>query len=206
LAELVVVPTKTTRRFYEVVVLLLALNKHYKGFAIKKGDDLPHSGGEGSDEDLFRNFVSRLGQICDSRPGGSTVTAFTILQHPDKIEYVFGSNRRTEVELETTKAYIRAVINSLRASSYSEDDQQREDCLSTLLRDILIFNRLRVQSYLNGLTTDLEACIAICGGESSFIGKFRTCHFIESAFLTSARFRRESTGKDGTNAGTGSAC
>ncbi len=164
---------KTNRRFYEVIVLLLALNKGYKGTFSKKSNDLPHSAGENV-EDLFHNFVSRLGQICDSRPGGSTVTAFAVLQHPDKVEYVFGSNGRKTVELETTRAYIRAILTSLKESSSCEDDDQREEYLSNLLRDVLVFNRERIQRYLNGLATALESCIAICGKESSSAGEFET--------------------------------
>jgi hypothetical protein len=156
-------------------VLLLALNEAYKDSASKKTiNDLPHTAGEDSDEKLFHNFVSRLGQICDSRPGGSTVTAFVVLQHPDKVEYVFGSNRRKTVELETTRAYIRAILTSLKESSSCEDDDQREEHLSNLLRDVLVFNRERIHRYLSGLTAALEKCLAICGQESSPTGEFET--------------------------------
>ena len=158
------------------------MNEGYKGTASKKSNDLPHSAGEDSDEQLFRNFVSRLGQICDSRPGGSTVTAFVVLQHPDKLEYVFGSNRRKNVELETTRAYIHAVLSSLRESSHCEDDDQREEYLSNLLRDVLMFNRERVQRYLKGLTAALEACITISVTESSSSGEFKICLLFHSLF------------------------
>jgi hypothetical protein len=151
------------------------LNEGYKGTANKKNNELPHNTGENSDEHLFHNLVSRLGQICDSRPGGSTVTAFAVLQHPDKVEYVFASNMRKKVELETTRAYINAILASLRESSYCEDDDQREKYLSNLLRDVLTFNRERIKRYLNGLTAALEACIAICGTESSSTGEFEIC-------------------------------
>jgi hypothetical protein len=170
------------RRFYEVVALLLALNIGYKGTVSRKNNDLPHSTGEDSDEDLFHNFVSRLGQICDSRPGGSTVTAFTVLQHPDKVEYVFGSNGRKHVELESTRAYIHAVLTSLRKSSNCEDDDEREEYLGDLLRDVLMFNRERVKRYLNGLKAALELCIAICGEESSSTSEFEICLLFHPLF------------------------
>jgi hypothetical protein len=162
------------RRFYEVIVLLLALNEGYRSTSSRKSNDLPHGTGEDSDELLFQNFVSRLGQICDSRPGGSTVTAFVVLQHPDKVEYVFGSNRRKHVELETTRAYIRAILMSLGESSDCEYGDQRDESLSSLLRDVLIFNRERIRCYLNGLTIALEACIAICETETSSNGEFHS--------------------------------
>jgi hypothetical protein len=148
------------------------LNKGYSGTTSKKSNDQPYSLEESSDAQLFHNFVSRLGQICDSRPRGATVTAFAVLQHPDKVEYVFGSNRRTTVELETTRAYVGAILSSLRESSDCEDDDRREECLRNVLRDVLTFNRERIKRYLNGLSDALEACIAICGIESSSACEF----------------------------------
>lgn len=150
---------------------------------------MPHDTGEGSDDLLFQNFVSRLGQICDSRRGGYTVTAFVVLQHPDKVEYVFGSNRRNRVELETTRAYIRAILISLRESSDCEDDDKREEYLSSLLRDVLMFNCQRIRWYLNGLTDALEACISICETGSSSNSEFETCPLFNPPFLTSTRFK-----------------
>ena len=143
---------------------------------------MPHASGEDSDENLFHNFVSRLGQICDSRPGGFTVTAFTVLQHPDKVEYVFGSNRRKPVELESTRAYIHAILTSLRKSPNCEDDDEREEYLDDLLRDVLMFNRERVKRYLNGLTASLELCVTICGEESSSTGELDTCLLFHPLF------------------------
>jgi hypothetical protein len=151
---------------------------------------MPHGTGEDSDELLFQNFVSRLGQICDSRPGGTTVTAFVVLQHPDNVEYVFGSNRRKYVDLETTRAYINAILISLRKSLDCEDDEEREGYLSDLLRDILMFNRERIRCYLNGLTEALEACIAIFETEGSSKSEFETYPpLFNSQFLTSTRFK-----------------
>ena len=177
------------RQFYKVVVLLLALNEGYKGTASRKSNDLPHSSAEGSDEDLFHNFVSRLGQICDSRPGGFTVTAFAVLQHPDRVEYAFGSNRRQPVELESTRAYIHAILTGLRKSSKCEDDDERERYLGDLLRDVLMFNRERVKRYLNGLTATLKFCIKICGEESSTAGELNTCLLFHPLFLMPTRLK-----------------
>jgi hypothetical protein len=146
---------------------------------------MPHGTGDDSDELLFQNFVSRLGQICDSRPHGSTVTAFVVIQHPDKVEYVFGSNRRTHVELETTRGFINGILISLRQSSDCEDDEQRMKYLSKLLRDVLMFNYERIRCYLNSLTNALVACIANCETVSSLNGEFETSPLFNSLFLTS---------------------
>ncbi|KAK0610566.1 hypothetical protein B0T17DRAFT_118323 [Bombardia bombarda] len=162
--------SKTNRRFYELILLLWALKQGYRGsIQFKKSTDLPHGGHQESDEQLFHNFVSRLGQICDSRKGigGSTVTAFAVLQHPSNSEFVFASNRRKTVELETVRAYIHSILISLREASNCEDDDEREEYLANLLRDVLIFCRERVKCYLKGLMDALKSCIAICERQGS---------------------------------------
>ena len=150
---------------------------------------MAHGTGEDSDELLFQNFACRLGQICDSRPHGSTVTAFVVLQHPDKVEYVFGSNRRTQVELETTRGYINGILISLRQSSDCENDEKRTNYLSKLLRDVLMFNCERIRCYLKSLTDALVACIANCETASSVNGEFETSPLFNTLFLMSNRFK-----------------
>lgn len=152
-------PTKI-RRFYEPIVLLQALNEANKNKTIKKADEVARTSDLDSEE-LFRNFVSKLAQICDWRPKGFTVTAFVVLQYPDRIQYVFGSNQRKPAELEAVQGYITSILRWLREKS-SEDDNERETALAQLLRDILIFNRERIRVYLKGLIAALESCIAIC--------------------------------------------
>lgn len=156
--------SKANRRFYEIVVLLLALNNAYKDHANRRTIDLTR-GTEQEPEEMFRNFVSKLGQICDARPKGFTVTAFVVLQFPDKVQYVFGSNQRPTVELEIVKGYICSILSSLRDMSMGEDDEERETFLAPLLRDILMFNRERIKSYINQLVRALETCIGICEKE-----------------------------------------
>lgn len=93
------------------------------------------------------------------------------------------------MELETTRAYIRAILISLRLSSDCEDDDEREEYLSNLLRDILVFNRERIRCYLNGLTSALEACIAIYETENSSNGEFETYPLFNPPFLMLTLFK-----------------
>lgn len=158
------VSPKANRRFYELIVLLQALNKAYKDSANRKAVDLAR-GTEQEPDEMFRNFVSKLSQICDARPGGFTVTSFAVLQFPDKVQYVFGSNQRSTVELETVKAYISSILSSLRDISTSGENEEGEAFLAPLLRDILIFNHGRIKNYISKLVRALETCIAICGSE-----------------------------------------
>ncbi len=148
---------------------MLALNRAHIYASGEKGNDLPHDL-EQPQEQLFLNFLCRLGQICDSRPGGHTVTAFTVLQRTDKVEYVFASNKRTLPELESVKGYVGSILKSLRYISECDDDDQLQEFLSSLLRDILAFNRDRVKRYLIGMKAALGTCIEICGKEGSLQG------------------------------------
>ncbi|KAL8296114.1 hypothetical protein RB601_003646 [Gaeumannomyces tritici] len=157
---------KPDRRLWAFIVLLLALNKAYKDAVGEKQTDLHHGSELDTPEQLFHNFVSRLGQICDSRPGGFTVTAFAVAQRPDsKVEYVFGSNTRSPIEGGCVKGYISSILESLRDASESVD--QRGEFVSGLLREVLTFNRDRVKCYLNGLTNALKTCLDVCEKEGS---------------------------------------
>ncbi|KAH8880810.1 hypothetical protein GQ53DRAFT_889572, partial [Thozetella sp. PMI_491] len=110
----------------------------------------------------FHHFVSRLGQICDARPGGHTVTAFTVIQRVDKIQYVFGSNRRKHAELESVKGFVGSILKTLHGAFMCENDEESEEMTDNLLRDVLLFNRDRVKRYLKGLNEALVACIDLC--------------------------------------------
>lgn len=37
-------------------------------------------------DELFKDFVNKLCQICDNKPRGSTVTAISVLQYPDRVQ------------------------------------------------------------------------------------------------------------------------
>lgn len=39
-----------------------------------------------SPEEVFKNFVNKLCQICDNKPGGNAVTAISVLQYPDRVQ------------------------------------------------------------------------------------------------------------------------
>jgi hypothetical protein len=166
---------KSNRKLSASVVLLLALNKAHKHSTGGKSHDLQYGSGLFTSEQLFANFVSRLGQICDARPGGFTVTASVVLQHNAKIEYVFGSNRRSPGELGTLKGYITSILESLRSATTCESEDQEEKHLGNLLREILRFNRERVANYLKHLNKDLEICLDLCRKENSSSGESGTC-------------------------------
>jgi hypothetical protein len=145
------------------VVLLLALNRTYQRNGNRKATDAPLNPSL-QPEEIFHAFMDKLGQVCDSRPGGFTFTAFTVLQLPEGPQYVFASNRRGPVELETTKAYTYALLKSVGEMADAGDDDQDKIFESTILRDILAFCRDRVRCYLNSFADALNTCIERCDG------------------------------------------
>lgn len=77
---------KLQRRFYEPLVLLLALTQacmhtHAPRVPDSLTEPLSHSL-----EELFKDFVNKLCQICDNKPGGNAVTAISVLQYPDRVQ------------------------------------------------------------------------------------------------------------------------
>lgn len=77
---------KLQRRFYEPLVLLLALTQACKyNNAPRPPDSLAEVLSHSPDE-LFKDFVNKLCQICDNKPHGSTVTAISVLQYPDRMQ------------------------------------------------------------------------------------------------------------------------
>lgn len=77
---------KLQRRFYEPLVLLLALTQacmhnHAPRVPESLTEVLPHS-----PDELFKDFVNKLCQICDNKPGGNAVTAISVLESPDRVQ------------------------------------------------------------------------------------------------------------------------
>lgn len=77
---------KLQRRFYEPLVLLLALTQacmhnHTPRVPESLTEVRPHS-----PDELFKDFVNKLCQICDNKPGGSAVTAISVLEYPDRVQ------------------------------------------------------------------------------------------------------------------------
>ncbi|KAK3934142.1 hypothetical protein QBC46DRAFT_359230 [Diplogelasinospora grovesii] len=180
------VTPKAVRRFREPVIFLVALNLNHKR-NLKRNNDAPRSLESETDE-VFHNFVCKLGQICDWRPGGDTVTSFAVQQHPDKVEYVFGCNYRRPIPLRTVHGFITSILETLRDVREIENEEQQDVFESSLLRDILEHSRSRVKCYLNGLAASTEACIDLCKAENTKQAhehRERFCHIRDAVALAS---------------------
>lgn len=117
-------------------------------------------------EELFRYFVYKLAQMCDSSRGGSTVTAVAVLKGPEGPEYVFASNDRDGEELLDTKRHIgdilRFVGTSIEKPEANKSKAPAKPLKKMVLWNILWFNRQRVRVYVNCAAKHLEQCIQHC--------------------------------------------
>jgi hypothetical protein len=115
-------------------------------------------------------FVNKLAQICDSRFGGKTVTAFAVLQ-PGSVEYRFGCNERKASALGRVKLYITEVLDTLGNAGPDHVEQAATDphtpLFSQLLEKIVKFNRPRIERYVDDLASSLEICIEESSREDS---------------------------------------
>ncbi|ETS74938.1 hypothetical protein PFICI_13422 [Pestalotiopsis fici W106-1] len=106
-----------------------------------------------SSQQAFQAFVNKLAQACDSRPGGDTVTAVTILRDADNFPwYVVACNFRSKEALQGTKAFLDSLLRMIR----DEQDMGRRPLLKQILWQLLSFSFPRVKLYLNNLLSHLR--------------------------------------------------
>ncbi|KAK0666630.1 hypothetical protein QBC41DRAFT_148077 [Cercophora samala] len=176
------------KRLYEPLLLLCCL---YRIFSEKKDGvklpDLDSPDGRTS-QGTFACFVNKLSQVCDSQRGGDTVTAFAVLQ-TGSIEYRFTSNQRTPDEFELTKRYVETILTTLGEAQDNvirDARDKAEDCeiFSTLIREVLQFNRPRIMEYHieHQFAKHLDFCIEACRG-SDFAARLEVLKSLTGATL-----------------------
>lgn len=110
-------------------------------------------------EQLFHDFMNKMTQICDVNPGGATVTAAVALQYPDRVQYRFASNQRTETELERVRLFVDDILQTLQ-------DLTEKSSLSIkirVLQKVIAFNRPRLQVYVKAVASQSERCLKTAG-------------------------------------------
>jgi hypothetical protein len=139
---------------------------------------------EQSPERAFHDFVNKFAQLCDTERGGNTITALTVIQYPDHIQYRFTSNQRHREELDRTQIFIASILNALGKA-------ERGDLLSitsNILRKSVSFTRPRVQYYVNALKRQVTSCISGCQTENADECKCNDINLISDILpLSSAR-------------------
>lgn len=153
--------SRVIHKFYEPVVLLVALNHATSETAAPNILDAPVN--HDDPKQVFHTFVYKLAHVCDSAKGGSSVTSFVVLQdgrNEDIVHYWFASNQRTQQELETTATFVRTLLR--KVGQTPENPSQQSSVPEDLLWDVLRFNCPRISYYLRELKSQVTKCLDIC--------------------------------------------
>lgn len=148
---------KDRKRFYEPIVLLLAITKAFMKTQEPKVlghvPDVFHTL-----EQLFHEFMNELAHICDNHggPGGKTVTAAVALQYYDHLEYRFASNQRDGEKVAQVKDFIESILTTLQAWTETDSELVR----ARVLRKVVAFNRPRLEVYVRAIYTQSQLCLA----------------------------------------------
>ncbi|KAK6224118.1 hypothetical protein LQW54_000265 [Pestalotiopsis sp. IQ-011] len=160
-AESPAVPIQWTNKvyfkFYEPVVLLEALNTAARETAVSTTTN--ESNRTNDPVDLYHAFVYKLAHVCDNAPGGETVTSVMILRTGSTgFCYYFGSNQRSEQQLDDTKEYVGSLLQLVRDSPSRSSEPSLEH--DPVLRLVLLFNQERLTGYLSRLELYARECLA----------------------------------------------
>ena len=153
---------KLANRFYEPIVFLFCLNKAWKKSQHAKAPDLSFDMAQ-SLEHNFHCFVNKLGQLCDREPHGNSVTAFVVLKCPEGIQYRFASNNQDEKQLIRAKSFVVEVLETLGRA----EEDELEDRISLILRNLLSFTRPRIEAYIKSLKANSALCMVACVREDT---------------------------------------
>jgi hypothetical protein len=172
------VAAKLANRFYEPMVLLLALNQAYSHNRKPRTQDWTPEVPQSAEHD-FHRFVDKLAQLCHNERGGGSITAFVVLKLPSHIQYQFASNQRKEDDLIRVRGYIDSILRILGEAS----TDTLMGMVSPILRKCLVFNRPRVQQiYVKKLEIETANCITDCQRKNS-----EDCKFISKAQSNKAK-------------------
>lgn len=154
------------RRFHEPVVLFKALIDITQNDAVYRSSEPIET--PSSPRGRFERFVYKLATVCDSKKGGTTVTSFAVLQNPEgEALYVFGCNNIEESQLRRTRDFVVLILDRVSRASLMGHSERKAWKVETL-RQVLLFNRPRIELYVANLRRYMQDCIAVCGlGEHS---------------------------------------
>ncbi|KAJ4397232.1 hypothetical protein N0V93_001456 [Gnomoniopsis smithogilvyi] len=146
---------KLRMRFYEPLMLLQAATQAcMHNLAPRIPEPSPDRFNQ-SEEQLFHDFMNKMAQICDTRPGGSTVTAVAALSYPDGVQYRFASNQRSKGDLDQMEIFVTEILQTLQ-------DWTEETSLlvkTRVLRKVIAFTRPRLRGYVKAVATFSDECL-----------------------------------------------
>lgn len=150
------------KRFYSAVVFLSAVTGVYKGNRQPVSHDTTRYV-EASAESQFRDYVNRLSQFCDVKAGGDCVTAFTVLDLQDRVQYRFAANKRNKGQLTRTATFVSDLLETLQHNA-SEPDVDL-----IILEKVLGHCRIRVHFYLGKFIKACRACVNTGDGDKKLL-------------------------------------
>ncbi|RFU79689.1 hypothetical protein TARUN_2557 [Trichoderma arundinaceum] len=110
-------------------------------------------------EQTFKRFVNRLAQVCDNVRGknGNTVSSIAVLEEPEGIHYIVGSNNRRGAKLQEVEDFIKQLLEIVAKSRTAGGVSPVR---SEALWHILKFDENRVEFYLASTMKHLGGCIS----------------------------------------------
>ncbi|KAM7203003.1 hypothetical protein V8F20_004250 [Naviculisporaceae sp. PSN 640] len=161
--------SKPLNKFYEPVILLVALmdavSPNSSSLAMISN---PASTSQQTDFQVFKAFVNKLSHICSSAKGRETVTSFVILQDDkatesaknSRVHYWFAMNEQSLEQLADTKTYVESLLCKIgRAPAIRDSPEGWEATKRDIFRDVLVFNRPRITTYLRTIRERVDNCL-----------------------------------------------
>ncbi|KAF4451674.1 hypothetical protein F53441_5353 [Fusarium austroafricanum] len=174
------------RQYQCLCIVLQAVNE-----TCKQMSDIRYSSGSSCSDALltdFQKFTCKMAQILDNVKGGNSATALIIAKGLHGPDYVFASNSRKTAELERAKSFLSDLIAYV---GDNPDGLTLKGLQKRVFDRILEFNFLRIDVYLDGLSTALECCI-LCCEESQHPGRANDIAQLQ-ALKDRAQFPRDIT-------------
>lgn len=165
---------KPRRRFYEAVVFLHAVTQAWQRNRQAVSHDASTPPKTSSLDGIFKDFVNRLSQFCDIKLGGDFVTAFTVLDREDRIEYRFACNRANQSQLGRMSTFVTELLTMLREEEESNTAEDGgHDHHQALLEKVLTHCRVKIHTYLRALKTSCRECLATNPAEKASLEQLR---------------------------------
>lgn len=164
---------KPRRRFYEAIVFLHAVTQAWQRNRQAVSHDATRPPQNSSLESIFKDFVNRLSEFCDIKLGGDFVTAFTVLDREDRIEYRFACNRANRKQLGRMATFVTELLHMLREEDGEPLDDDYGHHHQALLEKVLTHCRVRIHTYLRALKTACRECLATNPAEQASLEQLR---------------------------------
>lgn len=138
-------PPKLKDRFYKTIILADAIKAVRPLNRQLKSADLATEHPLDREEEVFRRFIDKLAQFCDSRMGGPTVTAVAVLESAIGPLFVLASNQRTTKADRAVAEFVASLLRQVRELGETEPGNDSWAAKrDRLLEDVIAFNKTRI--------------------------------------------------------------